>query len=112
MVRALERELDTPLFDRTTHRVALTPAGEAFVPAGRTTLHAAELARAAVNTIRGSLRGRVTVGTMQGLGKSPPRPGRAVGGAPGRLALDHMDALAWRLSSAVERSVELGVAFG
>ncbi|AUA07991.1 HTH-type transcriptional regulator TfdS [Streptomyces malaysiensis subsp. malaysiensis] len=37
-VRALERELGTPLFDRTTHRVALTPAGEAFVPAARTAL--------------------------------------------------------------------------
>ncbi|MEU6018045.1 LysR family transcriptional regulator [Streptomyces sp. NPDC047515] len=36
-VRALERELDTHMFDRTTHRVALTPAGEAFVPAGRAT---------------------------------------------------------------------------
>ncbi|WP_369264357.1 LysR family transcriptional regulator [Streptomyces sp. R35] len=31
-VRPLERELGTSLFDRTTHRVALTPAGEAFVP--------------------------------------------------------------------------------
>jgi DNA-binding transcriptional LysR family regulator len=31
-VRALEREPGTPLFDRTTHRVALTPAGEEFVP--------------------------------------------------------------------------------
>ncbi|MFD7997940.1 LysR family transcriptional regulator [Streptomyces mirabilis] len=31
--QALERELGTPLFDRTTHRVALTAGGEAFVPA-------------------------------------------------------------------------------
>ncbi|MEV0035901.1 LysR family transcriptional regulator [Streptomyces sp. NPDC050804] len=66
-VRALERELGTPLFDRTTHRVALTPAGEAFVPAARTVLRAAELAREAVDAVRGQLRGRVTVGTMQGV---------------------------------------------
>ncbi|MFF4290845.1 LysR family transcriptional regulator [Streptomyces sp. NPDC001633] len=33
--RALERELGTRLLGRTTHRVALTPAGEAFVPAAR-----------------------------------------------------------------------------
>ncbi|MFI2203327.1 LysR family transcriptional regulator [Streptomyces sp. NPDC020192] len=66
-VRALERELGTPLFDRTTHRVALTPAGEAFVPAARATLRAAELAREAVDAVRGQLRGRVTVGTMQGV---------------------------------------------
>ncbi|MEU6377036.1 LysR family transcriptional regulator [Streptomyces sp. NPDC046909] len=66
-VRALERELGTPLFDRTTHRVALTPAGEAFVPAARTTLRSAELAREAVDAVKGQLRGTVTVGTMQGV---------------------------------------------
>ncbi|MFE8950274.1 LysR family transcriptional regulator [Streptomyces sp. NPDC007856] len=32
-VRALERELSTPLFDRTTHRVALISVGEAFLTA-------------------------------------------------------------------------------
>ncbi|MEU9290011.1 LysR family transcriptional regulator [Streptomyces sp. NPDC048275] len=66
-VRSLERELGTPLFDRTTHRVTLTPAGEVFVPAARATLRAAELAREAVDAVRGQLRGRVTVGTMQGV---------------------------------------------
>ncbi|MGJ6969262.1 LysR family transcriptional regulator [Streptosporangium sp. G11] len=62
-VRTLERDLGTPLFDRTTHRVALTPAGEAFLPAARATLRAADQARATV----GLVRGRVTVGTMQGV---------------------------------------------
>ncbi|MFE3167244.1 LysR family transcriptional regulator [Streptomyces sp. NPDC059224] len=66
-VRALERELGTALFTRTTHRVGLTPAGEAFVPAARQALRAAELAREAVEAARGELRGRVTVGTMQGV---------------------------------------------
>ncbi|NUK00436.1 LysR family transcriptional regulator [Streptomyces lunaelactis] len=66
-VRALERELGTRLFDRTTHRVALTPAGEAFVPAARAALRAAEEARSAVDAVQGQLRGTVTVGTMQGL---------------------------------------------
>ncbi|MFG6201502.1 LysR family transcriptional regulator [Nonomuraea sp. JJY05] len=66
-VRALERDLGTPLFDRTTHRVALTAAGEAFIPAARAALRAAEQARAAVDGVRGQLRGRVTVGTMQGV---------------------------------------------
>ncbi|MEU1535020.1 LysR family transcriptional regulator [Streptomyces fagopyri] len=66
-VRTLERELGTPLFDRTTHRVSLTPAGEAFVPAARATLRAAEQARSAVDVVEGRLRGRVTVGTMQGV---------------------------------------------
>ncbi|WP_344343179.1 LysR family transcriptional regulator [Kitasatospora putterlickiae] len=66
-VRALERELGTALFDRTTHRVALTPAGEAFLPAARATLRTAESARSAVDAVRGQLRGRITVGTMQGV---------------------------------------------
>ncbi|MEV6024883.1 LysR family transcriptional regulator [Streptomyces sp. NPDC052036] len=66
-VRALERELGTLLFTRTTHRVALTPAGEAFVPAARVTLRAAELAREAVDAAKGELRGQVTVGIMQGV---------------------------------------------
>ncbi|WP_326580143.1 LysR family transcriptional regulator [Actinacidiphila glaucinigra] len=66
-VRALERELGSALFERTTHRVSLTPAGEAFVPAARAALRAAEEARAAVDAVRGELRGLVTVGTMQGV---------------------------------------------
>ncbi|MFG2881121.1 LysR family transcriptional regulator [Streptomyces sp. NPDC048297] len=66
-VRALERELGTALFTRTTHRVALTPAGEAFVPAARAALRAAELAREAVDAAKGELRGQVTVGIMQGV---------------------------------------------
>ncbi|MFJ7494551.1 LysR family transcriptional regulator [Streptomyces sp. NPDC097727] len=66
-VRSLEKELGSKLFERTTHRVTLTAAGEAFVPAARTALRAAEQARAAVDVVRGELRGRVTVGTMQGV---------------------------------------------
>ncbi|MFJ6573766.1 LysR family transcriptional regulator [Streptomyces sp. NPDC091292] len=73
-VRTLERELGAALFDRTTHRVSLTPAGEAFVPAARHALRAAEQARAAVDTARGELRGRVTVGTMQGVWADLHRP--------------------------------------
>ncbi|MFI6249682.1 LysR family transcriptional regulator [Streptomyces sp. NPDC051016] len=72
-VRALERELGTALFVRTTHRVGLTPAGEAFVPAARQALRAAELAREAVDAAKGELRGRVTVGTMQGAMANLPR---------------------------------------
>jgi DNA-binding transcriptional LysR family regulator len=66
-VRALERELGTLLFHRTTHRVSLTPAGEAFLPAARATLRAAESARAAVGLVEEELRGEITIGVMQGL---------------------------------------------
>jgi DNA-binding transcriptional LysR family regulator len=66
-VRALEKELGIQLFDRTTHRVILTAAGEEFVPAARATLRAAEHARATADAARGELRGQITVGTMQGV---------------------------------------------
>ncbi|MFB7245872.1 LysR family transcriptional regulator [Streptomyces populi] len=73
-VLALERELGTSLFDRTTHRVFLTPAGEVFVPAARAALRAAEQARAAVDLVRGKLRGRVTIGMAQGVWADLHRP--------------------------------------
>ncbi|MGW3962819.1 LysR family transcriptional regulator [Amycolatopsis sp. NPDC005003] len=63
VVRALERDLGTPLFHRTTHRVVLTPAGEAFVPAARAALEAAERARAVVCPVEG----RVRLGVCPGL---------------------------------------------
>lgn len=63
VVRALERDLGTPLFHRTTHRVVLTPAGEAFVPAARAALEAAERARAAISPVGG----RVRLGVCPGL---------------------------------------------
>jgi|SRR4051794_14802791 DNA-binding transcriptional LysR family regulator len=65
-VRNLERELGTPLFDRTTHRVELTDAGAALLPEARATLAAAHAAREAVDAARGGLRGTVTLGIMQG----------------------------------------------
>ncbi|GAA4827721.1 hypothetical protein GCM10023201_13390 [Actinomycetospora corticicola] len=37
-IQALERELGTPLFARTSRRVALTPAGERFLPRARQAL--------------------------------------------------------------------------
>ncbi|OKJ15881.1 LysR family transcriptional regulator [Kitasatospora sp. CB01950] len=66
-VRALEKELGVRLFERTTHRVTLTSAGAAFVPAARAALRAAELARTAADEARGVLRGVLTIGTMQGV---------------------------------------------
>jgi DNA-binding transcriptional LysR family regulator len=64
-IRTLERELGTPLFDRTTHQVELTDAGHALLPEARGTLAAARAAREAVDEVRGGLRGTVTLGIMQ-----------------------------------------------
>ncbi|MFD7401798.1 LysR family transcriptional regulator [Streptomyces sp. NPDC059866] len=63
-VARLERELGARLFDRTSRRVRLTTAGEAFLPAARQALEAAERARAEVAAATGEIRGKLTVGSI------------------------------------------------
>jgi DNA-binding transcriptional LysR family regulator len=64
-VQALERELSVRLFDRTTHRVTLTAAGEALLPAARRVLAAAEEIHDMAAGVRGVVRGTLRVGIMQ-----------------------------------------------
>jgi DNA-binding transcriptional LysR family regulator len=66
-VRSLERELGARLFDRTTHQVQLTDAGQALLAEARRTLAAAEAARDAVAAVGGGMRGRVRIGIMHSL---------------------------------------------
>lgn len=63
-VARLEKELGARLFDRTSRRVRLTAAGEAFLPAARQALEAAERARAEVAAATGEIRGKLTVGSI------------------------------------------------
>ncbi|MFE2628318.1 LysR family transcriptional regulator [Streptomyces sp. NPDC059374] len=63
-IRALERDLDARLFDRTSKRVTLTEAGAALLPQARRTVQAAQAARDAVAGTQGGLRGTVTIGTL------------------------------------------------
>ncbi|QIB41831.1 LysR family transcriptional regulator [Streptomyces aureoverticillatus] len=63
-VARLEKELGARLFERTSRRVRLTAAGEAFLPAARQALEAAERARAEVAAASGEIRGRLTVGSI------------------------------------------------
>lgn len=60
----LERELGTRLFERTSKRVQLTPAGRAFLPAARECLEAAGRASAHVAAAIGEVRGRLGVGLI------------------------------------------------
>jgi DNA-binding transcriptional LysR family regulator len=66
-IRALERELDAQLLERTTHRVRLTDAGRALLPEARAALAAIEAARDAVAAVQGGVRGTVHVGIVQSL---------------------------------------------
>lgn len=64
-LQTLERELGTTLIDRTSHPVSLTDAGRALLVEARNTLAAAEAAVAAVDEVRGGLRGTVELGIIQ-----------------------------------------------
>ncbi|MGW4227945.1 LysR family transcriptional regulator [Streptomyces sp. NPDC004980] len=73
-VRALEQELKTPLFSRTTRTVRLTEAGQALLVEAERTLAGARAARDAVDAVRGLLRGTLTLGVEQCVaGVSPAR---------------------------------------
>ncbi|MRH90248.1 LysR family transcriptional regulator [Nocardia sp. SYP-A9097] len=63
-IARLERELGAKLFERTSRRVRLTPAGAAFLPAARQCLEAAERATAEVTEAIGEVRGRLAVGLI------------------------------------------------
>ncbi len=63
-IARLERELGARLFERTSRRVRLTAAGEAFLPSARQCLDAAERAGAEVSAAVGEIRGRLTVGVI------------------------------------------------
>lgn len=64
-IRSLESELREPLFQRTTRRVQLTPAGQALLPEARRALAAARAGAEAVNAVHGLQRGTVCLGVMQ-----------------------------------------------
>ncbi|MFI9615164.1 LysR substrate-binding domain-containing protein [Streptomyces sp. NPDC052023] len=64
-IRALERELQTPLFVRTTRRVTLTPAGRALLGEAERILAQVRSAHEAVAAVQGVLRGMLALGTEQ-----------------------------------------------
>lgn len=66
-IRKLERELGASLFERTTRRVSLTPAGRALLPTALRMLRDAELARNTVRSVASVVEGEVALGTIQAL---------------------------------------------
>lgn len=63
-VRKLEEEIGTVLFARTSRRVELTAAGEAFLPWARSSLEAADRAAAEATAAVGVVSGPLTVGLI------------------------------------------------
>ena len=66
-IHRLEREIGALLFERTTRRVALTPAGWALLPTAQRMLDDAEQARVAVAAVTGMRGGQIALGTIQAL---------------------------------------------
>ena len=62
LIRRLEIELGTPLFVRTTRRVAITPAGAEFLPRAASILEELKAARSAVRQVAGGESGTVRLG--------------------------------------------------
>lgn len=63
-IKALESEIGTRLFARTSRRVELTEAGTAFLPSARASLAAADRAVADAAAAVGNIRGWVSVGVI------------------------------------------------
>jgi len=63
-VRALETDLKTTLFDRSTRRVTLSAAGEALLPEAKAALEALDRAQAVVEEASTGLRGNIRIGTL------------------------------------------------
>ena len=70
-IAALERDLGVTLFHRLGRRVALTPAGEAFVGPARQLLRAAQTARSAAGEVAEVRAGHVDVVSLRTLAVDP-----------------------------------------
>ena len=63
-IRRLERELGTPLFERTSRRVITTEAGRVVAARARRIFAELDGAREEVDELRGVLRGRIRIGAL------------------------------------------------
>lgn len=62
-IKALEDELDLPLFERTSSGMVLTSAGERLLTDAERVLAAAQALRAVAKALKGEITGKVRVGT-------------------------------------------------
>ncbi|MGH3485001.1 MAG: LysR family transcriptional regulator [Nocardioidaceae bacterium] len=117
-IRRLERELGTPLFERTSRRVITTEAGQVVAARARRVFAELDSAREEVDELRGGIRGRIRIGALLPAGEidvpgllarfSLAHPGVEVGLYEGiaddmfrRLAGDDLDAAICLLSGEI-----------
>ncbi|MCD2193836.1 LysR family transcriptional regulator [Actinomycetospora endophytica] len=90
-IRQLESHLGTPLFERTTRRVDLTPAGEALLPEAVRILESVGAAREQVSRVAAGDLGRLRIGsTALATYRHVPEIVRRLGGELPGLSL-HLD---------------------
>ena len=63
-IKSLESELGVRLFARTSRKVEVTPAGEAFMKQARLCLQAAERAKVSAAAAHGEIRGSLSIGVI------------------------------------------------
>jgi DNA-binding transcriptional LysR family regulator len=71
-IRKLEAELQVRLFERTTRRVSLTPAGSVFVSRAERLLAEADAVRHEMVEHAGAVRGRVRIGAWYSVNRNFP----------------------------------------
>ena len=74
-IKSLESELGLTLFARTSRKVKVTPAGEAFLEQARLCLQAADRAKVEAAAAQGEVRGTLTIGVIPTVGH--PTRGRS-----------------------------------
>lgn len=79
LVRSLERELEVVLLDRTTHRVSLSQAGRAFLPAAKALVAQVDVAARAAREGLLQPPSVLGIGNRPGLANRGPCPTRAGG---------------------------------
>lgn len=70
-MRSLEKSLGMPLLHRSTRRLALTDAGEAFYPGCEAMLQEAQRAEQRLAELRDTLVGELRIATTVGIGSGP-----------------------------------------
>lgn len=73
-IASLELQLNTSLFDRIGHQIALTEAGRTLLPRAKQLLHDIDDARRAIDNLSGEVSGTLRVGSSHhiGLHRLPP----------------------------------------
>lgn len=111
-VQELERRLGSPLFERHSKGMALTPAGEALLAPARLLLFEMEQAEQAVAELNGMRRGTLRLGAVAALCRDlVPRALATLAAEAPDLAVDLLEAPDSELAEALrERRVDLVVA--